>query len=280
VLLGNGDGTFQTAVNYATGSGPPSVAIGDLNGDGYPDLVLANYGISPDFQGSVSVLLGNGDGTFQPAVNYEAGTSSDSVAIGDLDGDGHPDLVVANWGSKNVSVLINLLPSVLVSIAVTPVNPSIPMETTQRFTAMGTFSDSTTQNLTAAATWSSSALGFATISNAPGSNGKATAVGVGSTTIRATVGSISGSTVLTVTQAKPPCFIATASFGTEMAHKISVLQEFRDTYLLRSDLGRAFVQTYYTYSPPIADYIAQRPWLRAVVRTLLLPVVGFVSLFV
>jgi hypothetical protein len=57
VLLGNGDGTFQTHVDYATGSGPDSVAVGDFNGDGKADLAVTN-----DY--AVSVLLGNGDGTF------------------------------------------------------------------------------------------------------------------------------------------------------------------------------------------------------------------------
>jgi hypothetical protein len=83
----------------------------------------------------------------------------------------------------------------LVSIAVTPANPSIGKGGTQQFTATGTFSDSSTQNLTSTATWSSSAAGVATINTA----GLATAVGLGSTTIQATSGTISGSTTLTVT---------------------------------------------------------------------------------
>jgi hypothetical protein len=108
VLLGNGDGTFQTPVSYSVGgydpdySLPVSVAIGDLNGDGYPDLVVTNQcksdcgdGFGPD---GVSVLLGNGDGTFQDPVSYSSGgVQATSVAIGDVNGDGKPDLVVANW---------------------------------------------------------------------------------------------------------------------------------------------------------------------------------------
>jgi hypothetical protein len=76
------------------------------------------------------------------------------------------------------------------------------------------------------------------------------------------------------------CFIATAAFGTEMGGKIPVLSRFRDTYLLNSAAGKAFVAAYYKYSPPLADCIAQRTWLRAVVRTLLLPVIGFVWLLI
>ncbi len=68
VLLGNGDGTFQAAVNYDTGTGPRSIATGDFNSDGNTDLVVANTDSN-----NVSVLLGNGDGTFQAAVNYGTG---------------------------------------------------------------------------------------------------------------------------------------------------------------------------------------------------------------
>ena len=73
VLLGNGDGTFQTAQNFAAGLTPSSVAVGDLNGDGKPDLAVANN--SRD-SGTVSVLLGNGDGTFQAAQNFAVGADA------------------------------------------------------------------------------------------------------------------------------------------------------------------------------------------------------------
>ena len=76
------------------------------------------------------------------------------------------------------------------------------------------------------------------------------------------------------------CFIATAAFGTELDGKIDVLRSFRDTYLVDNAVGQGFLSAYYRYSPPVADYIAQHRWLKALVRTLLLPVVGLVSLFV
>ena len=93
--------SFLPAVNYGVGTQPTLVAVGDFNGDGKPDLVVANLGSN-----TVSVLLGNGDGTFQPAVNYGAGFQPSSVAVGDFNGDGKPDLVVANHGSNTVSVLL------------------------------------------------------------------------------------------------------------------------------------------------------------------------------
>ncbi len=74
----------------------------DFNGDGFQDLAVANFG-SDD----VSVLVGDGYGTFREAVNFGVGLTPHSVAVGDFNGDGKPDLAVANASSDNVSVLIN-----------------------------------------------------------------------------------------------------------------------------------------------------------------------------
>jgi len=76
------------------------------------------------------------------------------------------------------------------------------------------------------------------------------------------------------------CTIATVTLGTELHGRIDVLHSFRDKYLQNNVLGQAFITAYYKYSPPIAQYIADHKWLKAVVRILLLPVVGIVSLFV
>jgi hypothetical protein len=67
VLLGNGDGSFQSAVNYVAGGGPSSVAIGDLNGDANPDIVVANR-----YSRNVSVLLSIGDGSFQKRGEFKS----------------------------------------------------------------------------------------------------------------------------------------------------------------------------------------------------------------
>jgi hypothetical protein len=104
VLIGNGDGTFQPPVSYLSGGiYPLSVAIGDVNRDGVPDLVVANDWITPfSADGAVSVFLGNGDGTFQAPLTYSSGGSgANSVAIGDVNGDGDPDLVVSNACETN-----------------------------------------------------------------------------------------------------------------------------------------------------------------------------------
>jgi VCBS repeat protein/FG-GAP repeat protein len=106
VMLGNGDGTFQNLVNYdAGGYGPGSLAVADVNGDGHPDIVVGNELKWGDPEtGEVAVLLGNGDGTFQPPVMYNCSGSGGFVAIRDLNGDGKPDLVVTASGS--ISVLL------------------------------------------------------------------------------------------------------------------------------------------------------------------------------
>ena len=88
-------------VDYVTNTQPVAVAVGDLDGDAKPDLAVADTGAN-----RVSVLLGNGDGTFQAKVDYATGTSPRSVAVGDLNADGKPDLALANNMSSTVSVLI------------------------------------------------------------------------------------------------------------------------------------------------------------------------------
>jgi hypothetical protein len=101
VLLGNGDGTFQVAVNYAVGNYPSCLAVGDFRRNGTLDLAVA-------FSGGVRMLLGNGDGTFQTThIRYVAGSNPSYVAVGDFNGDSFPDLAVANVGSNDLSILLN-----------------------------------------------------------------------------------------------------------------------------------------------------------------------------
>lgn len=101
ILLGNGDGTFKAAVNYATGSDPVNLAAGDLNNDGKLDLVVANRASY-----TVSVLLGNGDGTFRSHVDYAAGVEPLAVATGDFNGDGYLDVAEINAADGTVSIFL------------------------------------------------------------------------------------------------------------------------------------------------------------------------------
>src|SRR3989442_8669497 len=96
VLLGNGDGTFQAARTFEAGSGPNAVAVGDFNADGKLDLAVADYGPSTLRATTVSVLLGNGDGTFQAPLTFHARRSPAFVAVADFNGDSKLDLAVAN----------------------------------------------------------------------------------------------------------------------------------------------------------------------------------------
>jgi hypothetical protein len=122
VLLGKGDGTFQPVVTYGSGGlYANSVTVADVNGDGKPDLVAANY-----LSNNAGVILGNGDGTFQTAVTYGSGGSVYlySVAVADVNGDGKPDLLAANCGCDNgtVGVLIDITPSPYKAFVQPPIN--------------------------------------------------------------------------------------------------------------------------------------------------------------
>jgi FG-GAP-like repeat len=105
VLRGNGDGTFQTGAPFAAGRNPGLVTVGDFRGNGILDLVVARsfvYGLNDH---TVSVLLGNGDGTFQAPVSYTVGKGPVAALVGDFDRKGKLDLAVANEVGATVSVL-------------------------------------------------------------------------------------------------------------------------------------------------------------------------------
>ena len=96
-----GSGIFGGGSDLAVGASPSSVAIGDVNGDGYLDMLAANQG------GTVSVRLNNGSGGFSGSSDVAVGATPASVAVGDVDGDGDLDLLTANFNHGTVSVRLN-----------------------------------------------------------------------------------------------------------------------------------------------------------------------------
>jgi hypothetical protein len=110
ILLGNGDGTFMVAPSPSTGYGPSWLAIGDFNNDGKVDIAVANISGSGGFDANtgstVTVLLGNGDGTFTAAASPATGYNPASLVAGDFNGDGNLDIAVANEDGNTITVLL------------------------------------------------------------------------------------------------------------------------------------------------------------------------------
>jgi hypothetical protein len=109
VLLGNGDGTFQSQVTYPAGNNLSDLVAGDFDHDGHLDLAVLAYNTN-----SVNILKGNGDGTFQAPVLFGVDYGPEDLATGDFNGDGQTDIVTANYYGTpslgftgSISVLIN-----------------------------------------------------------------------------------------------------------------------------------------------------------------------------
>ncbi len=159
------------------------VSFSGTNASDFSQTNTCGSSVSPGASCSITV-------TFKPAAT---GTRRASLNVSDNGGASPQSVSLSGTGTT----------ATLVSIAVTPANPSVAAGQTQQFTATGTYSDGSTQNLTTTATWSSSNTAVATISNAAGTQGLATSLTQGTSTITATSGTISGSATLTVTAGSP-----------------------------------------------------------------------------
>jgi hypothetical protein len=163
----------------------PTIATGTSE----PFTATGNYsdGSTKNLTGSVSWQSQNTN-----AATITTGGMATAKAAG-------TSTIMATSGNVSGSTLLTVTSATLVSIAVTPANPSIAKGKTEQFTATGTFSDNSTQNLTSSVTWTSQTTGIATIT----AGGLATGVSAGMSQIQATSGAVSGSTTLTVTATAP-----------------------------------------------------------------------------
>ena len=208
--------TPATLVSITLTPTNPSIALGtskQFTATGtYSDNSTQNLTTSVTWKSSSTTVaaISNAAGSNGKATSVAAGSTTITATSGGISG----------------STALTVTSATLVSISVTPTNPSIVLGTFKQFTATGTYSDNSTQNLTTSATWKSSSTTVAAISNAAGSNGKATSVAAGSTTITATSGSISGSTTLTVTSAT---LVSIAVTPTNQSISLGATQQFTAT---------------------------------------------------
>jgi len=148
VLLGNGDGTFQAERQFALGVGPQTEnqaaktirqpVVADLTGNGIDDLIVPNYD-----SGDVSVLLGNGDGTFQPQRRYDATPHPISVVVGDFNGDGIPDIAVLGLdasGRPELAILFGRGDGTFQPPVVSPLDSTVLGETPNTLLDLGNVS--------------------------------------------------------------------------------------------------------------------------------------------
>ncbi|MDQ1389445.1 MAG: trimeric autotransporter adhesin, partial [Acidobacteriaceae bacterium] len=157
---------------------------------------------------TATVHWSSSDGTLA-TVSNDTGTAGLASTLGS-----GAVTILASSGTISGFANLTVTPAALMSIAVSPQNPSIALGASQHFTAIGTFSDGSTQDLTSTATWDSSTAAAAVISNSPGTQGLATSAGVGLTTITATLGSITGSANLAVNTATVVSIAVSPSSGT------------------------------------------------------------------
>ena len=215
--ISNSTGSQGLATSLAQGTTAISASLGSDSGSTILTVsppALVSLAVTPS---KPSIALGTKQqfsvtGTFTDGSTQDLTTSvswnSSNTRVATINGQGLASTaeqgmttITASSGSVSGSITLTVTAPTLVSIALTPLQPSITVADTLQFTASGNFTDGSRQDFTTTATWNSSNPAVATISNAGGSQGLATAAAKGTTTISAAVGSFSDSTPLTV---KPP----------------------------------------------------------------------------
>lgn len=240
--VSNQSGSQGLASGVSAGTATIVAAAGTLTGSTVltvGGVSLVSIAVAP---ATPSIALGTtqqftATGTFSDGSTENltsiAAWSSDTVSTATINNVGLADSVgvgtatiSATSGPVTGSTLLTVTPATLVSIAVTPPMPSIAVGTTQQFTATGTFTDSSTQNLTQSGYWTSSAATVATISDSSGTQGLATALGAGITTITVLDGSVTGTTALTV---NPITLVSIAINPPTAAIALGTTQQFTAT---------------------------------------------------
>ena len=208
------------ALGYEAGSATITATYGGITAT--YDLTITSATLtSISINGDASIAKGTGhqftatgtfsDGTTQDITNIVTWTTTDET-IGSISNaagtEGYANgnntgsvTITATVGEVTATAALTVTPATVTAITVTPTNQSVAKGLYQQYTAVATFSDGTTQDVTNQVTWASSATNNATISNASGSNGKAYAKAVGSTTISASMDGVTGNTVMTVSAA-------------------------------------------------------------------------------
>ncbi|UCF84691.1 MAG: VCBS repeat-containing protein [Desulfobacteraceae bacterium] len=238
VLLGNGDGTFQNPRDnnayYPTGGIPKNIAIGDFNGDTRLDLAVTNS--SPD---NVSILLGNGDGTFAVKVDYGVGPYPIPIVAGDFDNNTATDLIAGNFSTNTIYILRGKGDGTFEDAGYHEVGqaPSSMVN--------GDFNEDGSLDLAVANYSSNNVSVLINSGNTDNDNDSHTF-----------------------------CFIATAAYGSPFTSYVKTLGEFRDRFLLTNTAGTMLVNLYYSCSPPVAAFISKHEHIKMLVRWSLLPLVG------
>lgn len=223
--ISNAAGSNGLATSLSQGSVTVSATLGPITG-------ATNLTVTPAVLVSIAVIpanpsIANGtgrqfaaigtytDNSTQPLTASGSWSSSDTTVASISNASGSNGLassvgqgtatITATVGGISGSTGLRVTAATLVSIAITPLSPSITDGTTQQFAATGTYTDNSTQNLTASVTWASSNTATATVSNAAGSSGLASAAGIGTTSISATLGSVAAP-VATLTATAAPEF--------------------------------------------------------------------------
>ncbi len=274
-LVSNGLGSQGTVTGVESGGATISATLGAVSGSaaltvtGATLVSLAISPVNPTLPlGSSASLLATGtysDGSIVDLTASVAWTIDDAKVASVSNADTDPGLTRAlALGTTNVhatsstvtaQTTITVTAAKLVSIAISPANPTLPAGTSQALLATGTYSDASTLDVTSSAVWSSSSTTVATVSNASATQGLVTAIAVGSSTLTATLNGVSGSTKLTVSA---PTITQIVISPIASSVRVGQVVRYTATAILSNDTQRDVTQAAsWTSSDPLVAAFAQ-----------------------